>query len=369
MTQPVTASRRNAGIDLLRLLASLMIIMHHLISYGGLAALFPPLSHSDLFYQGLNMVAYCGVNLFGLLTGYTAVGRRWRLSRLVELWIQIVFTGVVVMIGYRLVTGTAFTRRDWLYFLFPVSHNTYWYFNAYLVMYLLLPLIQPGLEQVPKRTYTLTLAGLCFVLTVLPLFCKSDIFRTVVGYHAIWLLVLYLTGFYLRRFGTPKMAKWALLVFIGCIGVAFFGRILLEKLRMQRYPQLDPNLLEKYTSPTLYIGSAALVLWFAHLRLPEKMGRLLLRLSPLAFGVYLIHGHDLIYQNILCYLFVPYAGLTGGKLLLLFAGITLGIFLACLLLDSLRLGLFRLTRLHQGLQWLENKAARCIDRLFPAEDA
>lgn len=358
MTQPVTASRRNAGMDFLRLLASLMIIMHHLISYGGLGAMFPPLSRSDLFYQGLNIFAYCGVNLFGLLTGYTAVGRRWRLSRLVELWIQIVFTGVVVMIGYRLLSGTAFTRRDWLYFLFPVSHNTYWYFNAYLVMYLLLPLIQPGLEAVSKRTYTLTLLALCLVLTVLPLFSKEDIFRTVVGYHAIWLLVLYLTGFYLRRFGTPKMAKWALPVFIVCMAVAFFSRILLEWLRMQGRTQLDVSLLEKYTSPTLYIGSAALVLWFAHLPLPERAGKLLSRLSPLAFGVYLIHGHDLLYQNLLNYCFVPYGGLPGPALLLLFTGVVLGVFLACLLLDSLRLALFRLIRLHEGLIWLENKASR-----------
>ncbi len=368
MSQPTQPNNRNAGIDLLRLLASLMIIMHHLLSYGGLAAMFPPLSRSDLFYQGLNVFAYCGVNLFGLITGYTGAGRRWKLSRLVELWIQIVFTGVAVMVLYRLLSGTAFTRRDWLHFLLPLSHNTYWYFNAYLVMYLLLPLVQPGLDAVNRRTYTTVLVLLTLVLTVFPLFLKEDVFRLVVGYHALWLLVLYVTGYYLRRFGTGGLSKAALPVWLVCLALAIAGRFLMEYLKIQGRFAKDATMLEKYTSPLMYIGSAAMLLTFADLRLPKAIAKAAACLSPLAFGVYLIHGHDLIYQHLLVYCFVPYGGLSGLALLGLFAGVALGIFLISLALDRLRLGLFRLIRLHEGLVFVENKTIQWLDRCFPGKN-
>jgi len=152
------------------------------------------------------------------------------------------------------------------------------------------------------------------------------------------------------------------------MGVAFGSRVLIEWLRNKGATTMDASLLEKYTSPTLYIGSAALTLWFASLRLPEGFGRVMARLSPFAFGVYLIHGHDLIYQNWLCYCFVPYGGLSGGRLLALFAGVTLGIFAVCLLLDWLRAGLFRLIRLKDGLRWLENKTTEWLNQHFSAEE-
>ena len=59
----------------------------------------------------------------------------------------------------------------------------------------------------------------------------------------------------------------------------------------------DKVLLTAYTSPTVLLAAVALVLCFAALNIGPRFGRFIESVSPLAFSVYLIHAHPLIWEH------------------------------------------------------------------------
>ena len=70
------AKERHLGIELLRVLSMGMIVLHHLLTWGGLLFAFPKLSATDTALRLLNAFANCAVNVYALITGY--VGSRLR---------------------------------------------------------------------------------------------------------------------------------------------------------------------------------------------------------------------------------------------------------------------------------------------------
>ncbi len=363
------ASRRNYGIDLLRILATGMIIVHHFICHGGLSAMFPRLSNSDIFYQCFNIVCYCAVNLYGLISGYLGVGRQFRLSRLLGLWLQVVFTGLVITAGFMLFGGVPFTLDGILAALMPLSYNTYWYFTAYFGMYVLLPMLHKALDTVPHRCYKCTLGAMFALFSLLPLLADQDPFYLQYGYHIVWLVVLYVTGYYCKRFGFGRLGKHALLVYLGCMLLAFISRVVLEMLDVRGFPQVPPIvLLEKYTSPTLYIGSIALLSLFVRIKLKGRAMKLVAAVSPLTFGVYLFHVHPLVYDRLIYLSMVPFGGLTAPALVGVLLAVCLGVYALCLGLEWLRQQLFRLAKVPELCLRLEERLLRWLNRVLPEDE-
>ena len=123
---------RHMGIELLRIVATGMIVLHHLLAHGGLLAVFPSPGPTDAAMRLLNAFAYCAVNLYGLISGYGSSGR-FRPARLVGLWVQAWFTGVVLTA--LLSPLTPVTAADWRTALLPIGSQEYWYLTAYFGLY------------------------------------------------------------------------------------------------------------------------------------------------------------------------------------------------------------------------------------------
>ena len=62
-------SRRNNGVDLLRMTATFFIIIHHLLGHGGLLKALPvntPAYHAAWI---LEIAVYCAVNCYAMISG------------------------------------------------------------------------------------------------------------------------------------------------------------------------------------------------------------------------------------------------------------------------------------------------------------
>ena len=101
------------------------------------------------------------------------------------------------------------------------------------------------------------------------------------------------------------------------------------------------------------LAAVALVLCFAELNIGPRFGRFIESVSPLAFSVYLIHAHPLIWEH---WLAGRFAFLADKPPILLASGVLGGafaIYLVCSLADVLRAGLFRLFRVKAFSRWAE----------------
>lgn len=358
--------KRDSGIDLLRVLAMGLIVLHHLMLHGGLTTVFPAFSPSGLTIHLFNAVTRCAVNVYALISGYVMVNSRFRPSRLIELWLQAVFYGVLAALCLPLMGG------DWhaLHFfsaVTPVSHDHYWYFTCYFVVFCLSPFLNLLLRALNKRQTGLMLVALTMLFSLLPALMLTDRFQLNGGYHPVWLMVMYLFGGAMRLHGAPRLGSRvkACVVIAVCVLTGWGFRL---AALWANAKWLEECLLQ-YTSPTILVCSVALLALFAGQKLPKRLNKTAAALSPLTFGVYLIHDNPLVREHLIKMRLV---GLARLNPVLMLGGLFVcwaGVYGVCLLIEWLRTKLFAALKVSALCERLEKKLFVWADLVFPQADA
>ena len=82
---------RNYGLDLLRMVAMLMVVVLHILGKGGVLSACEPLSGQYELLWLLEIAAYCACNCYALISGYVIVDSKFRYSSIIALWLRIAF--------------------------------------------------------------------------------------------------------------------------------------------------------------------------------------------------------------------------------------------------------------------------------------
>lgn len=351
--------QRNRGIDLLRMAAMWMVVILHILNKGGVLEAAAPLSAGRETARLLEIAAYCAVNCYGLISGYVGVGHRFRYSGAIALWLRAAFYTLGITAAFALLMPGSVNGDRVLRAFLPVLFRQYWYVTAYFGMCLFIPFFNLLLERLTRHQAKVLTLSIVAVFSVLPTLRQKDVFLTDNGYSVLWLSCLYLLGGILRLYGRQerKLLRWAA-VYLGCVLVTWLVKLAGDRLWMARTGHLcDKVLLTAYTSPTILLAAAALVLCFTGLRIGPGFGSFIEKASPLAFSVYLIHAHPLIWEHWLAGRFAFLADKPPVLLTLGVLGGAFGICAVCSLADILRAWLFRLLRVKAFSKGLETAAS------------
>lgn len=346
--------KRNAGIDLLRLVLMYMVCMLHVLLQGGILNNCQPGTNAHRAFWLMEVFAFCAVDGFALISGYTASDRPVKYGKIVEMWFQAVFYSFVVTVGLIwLGIGAPIGKRELLHTLMPVTYNKFWYFTAYFALFFAIPVLNKYLFALEEKSARRALVGLIFLYSVLGI--VDDPFRSYGGYSAIWLMVLYCIGALAK--GTKlfkKVSVFGLLVlWAGAIGVTW-GLYILK----------DNKLLISYISPTILLCGMLMVELFSRLPLQSP---LISKLSGLAFGIYLLQVNQVVWFEVIGGRFAPIAGkriLVGVPLAL---GGALCVFVAGLAVEwvrSLLMKLVRIDRISRGIAKAGERAVDGISKLI-----
>ena len=105
-----------------------------------------------------------------------------------------------------------------------------------------------------------------------------------------------------------------------------------------------------YHAPTILICGICLLLVFSQLRIRSGWARkVIARTSPLAFAVYIIHTHPLIWEHVMKDAFSRWAYLDWRVVLFPVLGAAFLIFCLCLGIEYLRQRLFTLLKIPAAL--------------------
>ena len=99
-------SNRNYGVDLLRVVSMIMVIILHILGQGGVLRQLTDLSVKYSIVWFLEICAYCSVNCYALISGFTGYGRKFKPSGIVSLWFRVVFYTVVITVIFKLFLST-----------------------------------------------------------------------------------------------------------------------------------------------------------------------------------------------------------------------------------------------------------------------
>lgn len=295
--------KRNYGIDLLRLVLMFMVGLLHVLEQGGILEACSAGTVPYYVYHLISVMAFGAVDGFALISGYVASDRPQRYEKIVEMWFQVFFYSFVVSLLLTAVgVNPHWSKKEILFCLIPISAGKYWYFTAYFVLFLAMPMLNKFLFSLEERSAGKTFVVLVVVFSGMGMI--TDAFRTSIGFSAIWLIVLYCIGLLAKRIHLFEQRKsWQLAgIWIVCIVVTWIVQT-----------TFGTKKLTTYISPTIVLSALMLVLLFSRLKL---RGSVIAHLSPLAFGVYLLQLNGIIWTNILkdAFLFVLNQNIVCGVL-------------------------------------------------------
>lgn len=200
---------REYGIDALRIIAMLMIVILHVLLHGGIldSLKTPGLRYMTAWY--LEAAVFGAVNCYGLISGYVGVKSKQRYSSIVALWMQVAFYAVVLSVVMHFILPELVSAKEWVNGICPVSLNFYWYYSAYFFISFLFPMVNRALNDAPKQEIVLSLTAVIILLSVNTLAFQKDVFLVNGGYSPLWLLVLYMIGGTIRLHGSElKLYLW-----------------------------------------------------------------------------------------------------------------------------------------------------------------
>lgn len=339
--------KRNYGLDLLRLVLMFLVAVLHILGHGGILQGAEQGSVAYRVAWLIETLAYCTVNCYALITGYVYTDKQPRLSSYGLLWLQVLCYSIGIAACGWILNPEKLTAESLQAFLFPVSGDRYWYFSAYTGLFLLIPLLNAGLAAFSRKQAAVTLAVLFAAFSVIPTFSGRDVFATNEGYSTLWLLLMYLLGACIQKFGFAECfsAGKGIALYLGSCGIAWGIKLIWA----------DGIKLIDYPSPLMVLAALGLFLAFQNVRIPTWAQKWIAILAPGAFGVYLIHEHPYIRNYLIMDRFAFLTDYSVPVMVLAVLGIALGIFVICLSIDLIRNWVFKCLKIKERLEKLEEK--------------
>ncbi len=341
---------RNYGIDLLRLVSMFMIVILHVLGKGGVLNSVEILTFKGELFWSLEILCYGAVNIYAIISGYVGYKTKHKASNLITLCLHILFFAIIITsvdLVFASINNTPISFKETILNFFPTIRK-YWYFSSYFCLFFFMPILDIVIDHVPRKTMKIV-ALFCFVIFC----CWTQIYSNVSGlqqgYSVFWLAILYLVGAYIKKYNPFK--EWTsfrcLIVFLIFELITILSRILIGFLTTKIFGDIKGiNILVSYTSPTITIASIFIFVAFCNMKISENASKVIKALSPMAFGVYVIHCHPILFTK-LGSSFVWITQYSVGYGLLLVIAISLAIFIVCLIVDYIRLLLFKLFKVNK----------------------
>lgn len=340
--------RRNSGIELLRIVLMIMILILHFCEKPG----FNAVDYFDLKikYTCWILEAFCivAVNCFVLITGYFLVKSECKIKKVINLWGQILFYTLIIWLIFKVFLKDKVTLVSTLGSFFPIILKTYWFVSIYVVLYLLAPYLNKCIQNINEKE----LKRLIFILVAISnisSFLISFGFPVIDdsnGYGILWFVTLYLIGAYIRLYYKPNKRKTYMVKYVFISILILISKFIFIKLIKNGILERDINIgaLYKYNSITVLLSSVCLFLFFKDLKIKnKKIENAILKISPLIFTTYIIHENPLIrgilYNEILHTQNIYYL----KKFLIVMLIYCISMLVVCCIIELFRIKIFKIT--------------------------
>lgn len=333
---------REANLDLLRIVSMLLIIFLHSIDHSGVLENAENCGIGIYFWVQL-AYALCMVcmNIYVMLSGYFMVNSKFRLHKLLTLWIEAVFYSFVLKLAFMLTGTEAFSLVSLASCFVPILTGRYWFLTIYVGMYLISPFINLLIRALNKKQHTLLNLALFVIMSL-----WASVHPAIAGMNSgggwglAWFVVLYLVAAWLRLYHAPARRAWLhFLVFLGIASVMAFLRTVL----MRGVSIPAGNILAaivknwyRYDSALVYIMTVCLFIGFLNIQIRSNwLSNVITAVAPLTLGVYLIHAHANVSPWSWAVLNLP-AKMDSALFPLIQLTCVIGIFVICIAIDAAR---------------------------------
>lgn len=338
--------KRDANIELLRIVAMLMVITLHCVGHSGLLGNEKLNTINLILVRFLDSFSATANAIFIIITGYYSISQKINLKRILSLWGKtILYSSLISIICIILGKNVSAFRS-----FFPVLSGEYWFISAYIAFSFFIPVINIVLNKLSQKQmkYTLIVSILMFSIIRL-LFNPTGIFNSAL----LHMPIIYMIGAYIRKYVEirPKQKyfiKYVLVTIIFTI-VYIILKALLEvfaetNLDLYIIATRTISIYRDFINIFLVIMTVLIFIKFKTISISSsKLSKIITFISPSVFSIYILHENvnirDTMWSQIgllnyaNSWLLIPYAIL-----------MILCVFTVCLLIDLVRRGLYYLLK-------------------------
>ena len=277
---------RNLGIDLLKLVLALMIVVNHSIGHGLEqydAALY---ENSKIALGFLWGVCNPAVNVFFIISGYFLI------KRSVNKFIVLLEPQLILAIIYLLVFGFTI-KKAILNILFPWEN--WWFITTYLILFVLSPYINKIIETLSDKEILKFVISFSFINLLQGYIFKGNLWGN--GFSFAHAMNMYLIGIVLYKYREILREKnknhiFYLIVYVIC-------SVIMALLKIYFNTELG-EMIDTYNNPLVVIQAICMFEFFVNLEIKTKRFNIDM-FSKTALMVYLITDYPEIRQ----YIFLP----------------------------------------------------------------
>lgn len=283
---------RNSALEILRIIAMLMVFLHHAIIHGG-TSFWASNDLQDFFREGFFHLGKIGVIIYVIISGYFLSASKFSYRKLFKFIVEIY---LFVFIGLIITIVRDKPLLDWEFFkpyIFIFSSNQYWFASQYLLLFISAPLLKLGLDKMSRNAH-LAIIGMLFIFcSIMPSVFKLFAYT----YYFLHFILFFFIGAYLRRHPLPdlKWGKWLVIIF----AIALFSIMTLIVVKTAFDPVKKDwanRLYQNDNSPLAILIALCMVIFFTQLK-PFK-SKIINFLSLGVFEIYLFHDNIAIRPKI-----------------------------------------------------------------------
>lgn len=282
MTSSNIKPQRQSNIELLRILAMFLVLLVH-ADYFSLGApnvqeiqMSPKDAISRIFFESVSIVC---VNVFVLISGWFGIKPSFKglsnfIFQCLFFLIGLYLTTIIIGVNELSLKGVAGC-------FFATKLN--WFIKAYLLLYLLSPVLNAFIESATQRTYKLVLISF-FLFTCTYGWIGAAAFMDN-GYTTLFFIGLYLLSRYIRLY-SPRWSSYTPGTYFTIYCFCAILVTLASFLTPYFFDKEVPLNLYSYICPTTIIGAICLLLAFAKIQIQSKF---INWCAVSSFAVFLMH--------------------------------------------------------------------------------
>lgn len=300
-----TKKQRDIGPEWLRIFAMILIILSHVAIHSNFV--FDSICFNSVYLSVLSMGGKIGVNIFILISGYYSVKSHPTVDKAIRLMAQTVFYCVVLYFVSCAVGASDFRLKYIIYALTPfISNKGYWFITIYMLLYILTPFINGGLQQLTKKQHLCMIVLFMLVWAVLPRTYGAFFSEQSYGISELgWFVLAYSVGAYLRLYPIKlyNHRVAAFLLWTGTAVVMVSAKIIQQLgISVQGRTGIIINAVLNFITDSSLYGPVAFVfailsmIVFQQLKLKPR--KVVYMVSASTFGIYLIHDSEWLRNHI-----------------------------------------------------------------------
>jgi hypothetical protein len=316
----------------------------------------------------LEALSFFAVDCYGLISGIVGY-KKYKFSNLIYIWINTSFYSFVFSLYLYFVNRIHFKKI--MISLLPILIRYHWYINAYFILYLFIPFLNYGINNLNKKHYRNIII---FYILFFSLYYIIGIILKVPynfhflndGYSAQWLIILYIIGGYLGKYIIINKNNVTIKINIICLLIYLFSSFLSSELYfflIKINSQIKKkSFLINYISPTILLEALSLVIMFSKFSINYNfLIKFISFFTPLTLNITFIHS-NLFALKIITFKWMKNINKNIICIVIYQLGITIYIF--CGLIDYLRSILFRLIKLKRFCLFIEDNFPKLMEILI-----